>query len=88
MPKLCQVEPDKRTKDKGRPVIQVSDRVPGERTRVVMTGRSTDDNRPCTVIVIHEQDRTWAIHGLGNQGVRVSAADMVALGEAIVARGR
>jgi hypothetical protein len=88
VPKLCPLEPGKRNKDKGRAVIQVSERVPGERVRLVVSGRRTDDGSQCTLIVMHEQDGTWAIHGLGNQGVRVSPADMVTLGEAIVERGR
>lgn len=40
------------------------------------------------MIVIHEEDGTWAIHGLGNQGVWVSGADMVALGKAVLERER
>jgi hypothetical protein len=40
------------------------------------------------VIVIHKQDGTWAIHGLGNPGVRLPAVDMVGLGEAILERAR
>lgn len=86
MPELCAVESDDETT--GRAVIQVSERVPGERARLVVSGRRTDDRSQCTVLVIQEQDHTWAIHGLGNQGVRVSTADMVALGEAILERAR
>jgi hypothetical protein len=88
VPKLCAVEPGNRITDKDQPVIQVSDRVPGERARVVMSGRSTEDGSHCTVIVIHEQDGTWAIHGLGNPGVRLPPADMVALSEAVLERAR
>jgi hypothetical protein len=69
-------------------VIQVSERVPGERARLVVTGRSTENNRPCTVIVIHEKAGTWAIHGLGNQGIQLSAPDMAELAEAILERAR
>ena len=69
-------------------MIQVSDRVPGERVRVVVQGRSTEDNSQCTVIVIHELDGTWAIHGLGNRGVRVTKADMGELVGAIVGHSR
>ena len=86
MSELCAVESDDETTD--WEVIQVSERVPGERARLVVSGRRTDDGSQCTVIVIHEDSGTWAIHGLGNQGVRVSAVDMVALGEAIVVRAR
>lgn len=88
MCELCQVGPGTRTTDKDHPVIQVSDRVPGERARIVLQGWSTEDNSQCTVVIIHEENGTWAIHGLGNQGVRVSVTDMVALAEAIVARNR
>ena len=82
------MEPGNRTTDKDRAVIQVSDRVPGERARVVMSGRNTEDGSHCTVIVIHEQDGTWAIHGLGNPGVRLPATEMVALAETILERAR
>ena len=67
-------------------MIEISDRVPGERARVVVQGRSTEDGSHCTVIVIHEQDGTWAIHGLGNPGVRLPTADMAALAGAILER--
>jgi len=86
VPELCPVEPDNETR--GLAVIEVSDRVPGERARIVVMGRNTETGGQCTVIVIHEEDGGWAIHGLGNQGVRVSASDMRALAEAIVARLR
>lgn len=69
-------------------MIEVSDRVPGERARLVVQGRCTDDNSTCTVVVIHEDSGTWAIHGLGNPGVRLPITDMVALAEAILARVR
>lgn len=69
-------------------MIEVSDRVPGERARIVVRGRSTDDGSSCTVLVIHEDDGTWVIHGLGNQGVRVPSADIAALAGAILERAR
>jgi hypothetical protein len=53
---------------------------------MVVQGRSTEDGSQCTVIVIHELDGTWAIHGLGNQGIRLPVADMVALAETILKR--
>jgi hypothetical protein len=86
VPKLCAVECDDQTRDLA--VIEVSDRVPGERARLVVSGRNTEDDRPCTVVVIHEEAGTWAIHGLGNQGVRLPTADIAALAEAILARAR
>jgi hypothetical protein len=69
-------------------VIEISDRVPGERARLTVKGRRTDDNSTCTLVAIHEHGGTWAIHGLGNPGVRLPTADMVALVEAILVRVR
>jgi hypothetical protein len=43
VPELCPVEHDKRTKDKDRAMIEVSDRVPGERVHMMVQGRRTDD---------------------------------------------
>ena len=79
---------DNGTTDRNQAVIHVSERVPGERARVVVTGRSTADGSQCTVIVIHEESGTWAIHGLGNQGVRLTSVDIAALAETIVERER
>lgn len=69
-------------------MIEVTNRVPGERARLVATGHRTDDGSTCTLVVIQEHGGTWAIHGLGNPGVRLSAADMAALVEAILERIR
>lgn len=65
-------------------MIEGGDHVPTERARLIVKGRRTDDDSTCTLVVIQEHGGTWAIHGLGNPGVRLSAADMVALAEAIV----
>lgn len=86
MLELCAVECDNKTR--GQAVIEVSDRVPGERARVVVIGRNNETGNQCTVIVIHEEDGTWAIHGLGNQGVRIPSTDMRALADAILTRVR
>lgn len=59
-----------------------------ERGRVLAHGRTTDDGSRCTLIVIHELDRSWSVHGLGAPGVKVPAADMVTLAEAILERAR
>ena len=69
-------------------MIDVNDRVPGERARLTVKGRRTDDNSVCTLVVIHEDSGTWAIHGLGNPGVRLPKADIAALAEAILVRTR
>jgi hypothetical protein len=48
----------------------------------------TDDNTDCTLLVIHEAGGSWAIHGLGAPGVRLSKAEMIALAAAILGRAR
>jgi hypothetical protein len=69
-------------------MIEVTDRVPHERARLVAKGHRTDNNSSCTLIVIHEYNGAWAIHGLGNPGVRLSSPDMAALAEAILKQTR
>ena len=59
-----------------------------ERGRLNAQGRRTDDNSCCTLLVIHEADGSWAIHGLGAPGVRLSKAEMIALAESILDRAR
>ena len=59
-----------------------------ERARLHAQGRRTDDNSCCTLLVIHEADGSWAIHGLGARGVRLSKDVMVALAEAILGSAR
>jgi hypothetical protein len=68
--------------------VHVTDKVPGERSRVTVRGRGTDDNSARTLVVIHELGGSWAIHGLGAPGVRLSKAVMVALAEPILAGAR
>ena len=53
---------------------------------MVVQGQRIEDGGHCTVIVIHEENGTWAIHGLGNQGIRFPAADMAAVAETILKR--
>lgn len=59
-----------------------------ERGRLTTRGRATDDGSWTTLLVVHELDRAWTIHGLGAPGVRLAAADMVALAESILERAR
>jgi hypothetical protein len=59
-----------------------------ERGRLHAQGRRTDDNTGCTLLVIHEADGSWAIHGLGAPGVRLTKAEMIALTEKILAGAR
>ena len=59
-----------------------------ERGRLHTHGRRTDDGSRCTLLVIHELDGSWLLHGLGAPGVKVSATDMVTLAEAILERAR
>jgi hypothetical protein len=69
-------------------VIQVSDRVPGERARFVVQGQRNDDHSSATLVIIQEENGSWTIHGLGAPGVTLSKTDMVALAESILARAR
>ena len=57
-----------------------------ERGRLTTRGRSTDDGSWTTLLVVHELDGAWTIHGLGAPGVTLSPADMVALAESILER--
>ena len=60
-----------------------------ERGRLHAQGHRTDDpDSRCTLLVIHEADGSWAIHGLGAPGVRLTKAEMVALAESILATAR
>ncbi len=56
--------------------------------RLTTRGRSTDDGSPTTLLVVHEDDESWTIHGLGAPGVTLPAADMIALAESILERAR
>jgi hypothetical protein len=62
-------------------VIHVSERVPGERARIVVQGRCSDDDSTATMVIIHEENGSWSIHGLGVAGVG-------AVAQAILARYR
>jgi hypothetical protein len=57
-------------------VIHVSNRVPGERVRLVTQGQRSDDGSSTTLVIIHENG-SWSIHGLGAPGVTLSKADMI-----------
>jgi hypothetical protein len=59
-----------------------------ERGRVHAQGRRTDDRSDCTLLVIHQADGSWAIHGLGAPGVRLTRDVMVTLAETILGRAR
>jgi hypothetical protein len=59
-----------------------------ERGRLTTRGRSTDDGSWTTLLLIHELDGAWTIHGLGAPGVKLSQADMVTLVEQILERAR
>lgn len=59
-----------------------------ERGRVAAQGRCTDDGSRTTLLVVHEMNGSWTIHGLGAPGVQLSAADMITLAEAILERTR
>ncbi len=59
-----------------------------ERGRLTAQGRCTDDDSNCTLLVIHEAGGSWAIHGLGTPGVRLSKVEMVSLAEKILTGAR
>jgi hypothetical protein len=69
-------------------MIHVSDRVPGERARLVAQGHRSDDGSTTTLVIIHEENGSWSIYGLGAPGVVLSKADMIALVEGILACAR
>jgi hypothetical protein len=68
-------------------VIHVSDRVPGERARLVAQGHRSDDHSTATLLIIHEDNGSWTIHGLGAPGVTLSKTDMIAVAESILVGG-
>jgi len=59
-----------------------------ERGRLTAIGRSTDDGSHTTLLVVHEMDGSWTIHGLGAPGVTLPAADTIALAESILGCAR
>ncbi len=59
-----------------------------ERGRLQAPGHRIDDDSMCTLLVIHEADGSWAIHGLGAPGVRLTKDKMVALAESILELAR
>lgn len=50
-------------------------------------GRSTDDGSGTTLLLVHEINGSWKIHGLG-AGVTLPAGEMTALATAILKRSR
>jgi hypothetical protein len=56
--------------------------------RLTTRGCSTDDGSSTTLLVVHEADESWTIHGPGAPGVTLPAAGMVALAESILERVR
>ncbi len=59
-----------------------------ERGRIPVAGHRTDDDGMCTLLVIHETDGRWAIHGLGAPGVRLTNDVMMTLAAQILERAR
>jgi hypothetical protein len=70
------------------PEIRVSERVPGERARIVAQGQRSDDGSTATLVIIHEENGSWSIHGLGAPGVTLSKTDITAVAESILGRVR
>lgn len=60
-----------------------------KRGRLTTRGRSTDDGGSMTtLLMVHELDGAWTLHGLGAPGVQLAQADMIALAEQILERAR
>ena len=59
-----------------------------ERGRLTAFGRSTDDGGKTTLLVVHEVDGSWTIHGLDAPGVQLSKVDTITLAESILERAR
>ncbi|MGH3673919.1 MAG: hypothetical protein ACRDSH_25340 [Pseudonocardiaceae bacterium] len=61
----------------------------GERTRVVLAGQRTDTGDCATLLALQEQCGAWVFYSpLGEPGIRISAPDVAALAEAILAARR
>jgi hypothetical protein len=75
---------------KNRTVIDVPETLHSqrERGRLHAPGRRTDDRSDRTLLVIHEADSSWVIHGLSAPGVRLSKAEMIALAEKVLGRAQ
>ncbi|MGH3753578.1 MAG: hypothetical protein ACRDRP_12925 [Pseudonocardiaceae bacterium] len=59
-----------------------------ERGRLTAQGRCTDDDSDHTLLIINEADGSWAIHGLGAPGVRLTRDVMITLAAQILERAR
>ncbi len=61
----------------------------GELIRLSADGYRLRGGAPCTLLVTHRADGSWAIHGLaaeGDVGVGMSGDEMVTLAESILDR--
>ncbi|MDO3651355.1 hypothetical protein, partial [Nocardia mangyaensis] len=57
-----------------------------ERGRLTAQGRRSDDNSNHTLLIINEADGSWAIHGLGAPGVRLTRDAMMVLAAQVLER--
>jgi hypothetical protein len=55
-----------------------------ERCRLQAEGNRIDDDTLCTLLVIQDDDGSWAVHGLGAPGVRLTHKAMIGLAERII----
>ncbi len=53
--------------------------------RLTIKGHHTTTGDWCTLVVVRDPDGSWSLH-LDAAGVRLAAADMVALAEAVLSR--
>ncbi len=57
-----------------------------ERGRMTTMGRRTDGGGGCLLLVVHEADGSWTIHGLGEVGIRLTPERMAVLAGEILVR--
>ncbi len=51
---------------------------------MAVQGQRCDDGSDHTLLVVHENDGRWTIHGLGAPGVRISKADAIGIAQGII----
>lgn len=47
--------------------------------RLQASGKRTDDSSLCTLLVVHNPDRSWTVHGLGAPGITLRETEVVRL---------
>jgi hypothetical protein len=69
--------------------VHMTERVSGERGRVLARGSRTDTGEIATLLAIYETASTWVFYPpIGECGVRLSRQDAIGVAEAILASSR